>query len=257
MKETTNLELTTTGPREVGEPAQPSVLEIIREMVNRPGVTENVAALKEMVALQERMEDRNAKKAFVAALQRFQAAVKHVQVTRIVPTKVGGIKYKYAPIEDIQREIEGPQQANGFTITFSQRLGPGIVTAICRLTHISGHSESNEYTVRAGKGPHDGTERDADVAASTVAQREALCDALNIVRDREQTEDARNLGSKITADQADDLRRRVRDSKSDEVAFLKLAEAGNFEDIMSVKLEILDQLLSKRERILAQKAGRK
>ena len=58
-----------------------------------------------------------------------------------------------------------------------------------------------------------------------------MCCALNISVDH--TPDARREGEPITAEQAVTLRKMVKDSRADEVAFLRFAGAKTYEEIGS------------------------
>lgn len=147
-------------------------------------------------------------------------------------------------------------QKHGFTISFSNDFKEGRLIETCTLTHKGGAKRSNQFAVRIGKGPPASTETQADGAAATYAKRFALCDALNIVVER-MDDDARSEGHQITSQQAEELQRRVMDTESNELAFLKLAGVTaisgkptleHYKAIMSDKYSILDEMLQRKER---------
>ncbi len=218
--------------------AEPSVGEMLSAAIK------SGTSPKELCDLYERMEARKDAKEFSAAFAALQIAIPTVKAEKVVPTNSGSTKFMYAPFEDIMEQLRPHLIQNGFSVSFSQRLGEQTVTTICTVRHSSGHSQSNEYTVRCGNS-QSGNVRDADVGASTVCQREALCDAFNIVRRR--ADDAKMLGAVITSDQAESLRQRVIKTGSDSVKFLAFAGAESYEEIKTSKLLVLDQYLSKKE----------
>lgn len=223
-------------------------LELMDRMIDRGVTPENVAAFGELVKLRERMEARNAEKQFNIAFSAMQAEIKKVQAIRPVPAKDGSIKYKVAPLEDIDSQARPIYQKHGFSVSFSEGADkPGKVTKLCILSHISGHKRENSFTLRVGSGPYGASESQADAAAHSAAKRGALCDALNIIIGH-QEDDARIEGAPITAEQAAELRERVRQTASDEKAFLKYAGAKTYEEIPSTAYSRLDASLKRKER---------
>lgn len=225
--------------------AEPSAGQMMQAMITAGITTENVAAFKELVLLQERSEDRNAKRQFAAAFSALQAELPAVQAMQVVPNKDGSVRYKYAPYEEVLKQVKPYLDKHGFSLRFSQKLDTGRITMSCTLLHNGGHTETNEFTCRIGSGPPSASEAQADGAASSYAQRGALCDALNIVV-RKDT-DANIEGGTISAEDAAELRSRVKKLGVDEIAFLKLAGAPSFETISDSKYEVADEWLRKKE----------
>jgi hypothetical protein len=208
--------------------------------------SEKAAALEKFMDLHERAEKRNAEREFNAAFAEFQKATK--QVTRLKPV---GNKYRYAPTEDIMREAKPHMDANGFSLSYSQKMDkPGIVTVVCVLSHIGGHSRTNEFSARCSP-QQGGSDREADVGASTVAQREAICDALGIVRN-DDGQDARLIGQKVTAEQAATLKDFVVSLGRDEKKFLAWATGNQpgakYSDIPACKFDEAIKLLKEAEK---------
>lgn len=224
----------------------PTVADMLQAVIERGVTGDNVAAMKELVGLYERMEDRNAEKSFAAAFKALQSEMKGVKAMKAVPNNDGTTRYKFAAYEDIMAQVRPMLEKHGFTVTFSTDFAEGRLIKSCTLQHIGGHSKTNKFAVRIGSGPPKATESQADGAASTYAKRFALCDCLNILI--ESDTDARAEGGNISKEQADDLRRRVRETASDEAAFLKFAGAASFEAIMDGKYSSLDAALRRKER---------
>jgi len=211
------------------------------------GVTaENVAAMKELVGLYERMEDRGAKQAFTAAMTAMQAELPKVIAKSVIPNNDGGVRSTFANYQTIMDAVEPFLTKYGFSVSFTIRFDGPRLFAVCKLTHAQGHSETNEFGVRIGSGPPKASEAQADGAARSYARRGALCDALNIVVDHD--DDARAYGAQITPEQAKELERRAKACGVDEKRLLTYANAETYADIRSTKFAAVDEVLRKKER---------
>lgn len=226
--------------------SEPSVGQMLRDFI-AGGITEhNVAAFERLVALRERMEERDAEKQFAAAFVQLQADMPAIQAVKPVPGNNNTIRYTYAPYEDIMEQVKPILQRNGFTVTFSSDIKDGRVVQTCTLQHVGGHKRSNSFAARIGKGPPGSSEAQGDGAASTYAKRFALCDALNIVVERDG--DARSEGEFITEDKVQYLREQVKETGFNEASFLRLAGAANYEEISTGKYDVLVNALAMKAR---------
>lgn len=226
---------------------EPSVGEMLQAVIDKGVTQENVAAIEKLVGLYERMQDKKAEQLFAAAFVRLQAEMPKVQATKPVQNRDGSLRYRFAPLEEIVKQIGPSLKEHGFTFSFSERFDSGRMIETCTLMHVGGWKRTNEFSVRVGGGPPGCTETQADGAASQYARRYALCDALGIVIEH-LDEDARLEGGTVTADQAFELERRVAETNSNKAAFLKFAGAEKFTDIAAVKYDMLNQFLQKKER---------
>jgi len=232
---------------------EPSVALMLQTMCERGINSESVAAFSQLCALKERMEDKQAERDFAAALTALQGETIRVQATKKVDQKADGTcRYKFAPYEEIMREVQPMLTKHGFSITFDTETAEQRLTSICTLTHSSGHSRQNKFAVRYGK-PPGSSDAQGDMSTKSYAKRGALCDALNISIDHD--DDARNEGSgeTISADEAAELCRRVMACGSSEVKFLQFAGATTYMDIPSDKLQSLLDMLARKEREKAAK----
>jgi ERF superfamily protein len=229
---------------------QPSVAIMLQGVLSsiQSGQTtpEHVEVLKGMMDLYERNEKRESEKQFAAALVKLQDAVGGIQATKAVKGNDGTERYKFAPIEDIQRQIKPHLTANGFNITFNTSTSENKLTAFCILTHESGFSRTNEFQVRYSK-PPGSSDAQGDMSTKSYAKRGALCDALNITIEHDTDgDDGRALGKPITQEQADFLRKGVKLTGSDERKFLAYAKAATYEEIGEPMYDELCAILNKR-----------
>jgi len=229
----------------------PSVVASMLQAVIDKGITpENAAAMEQLVGLYERMEAQRAKRDFNVAMVALQEQMPSVRACKPVPNNDGTIRYKYAPLEEIDAQLRPVALRHGFSYSFSEApTEPNKVTKVCVVEHVSGHSKSTPFTVRIGKGPPGSSEAQGDGAAASYAQRRALCDAFGIIveSDTDGADDVRNEGKPITQKEADDLRDWVESLGADKAAFLAFAGAAHFEAICSSKLDMLQDMLRRKE----------
>jgi ERF superfamily len=232
---------------ELVEASGASPLSLIARMIDSGKLTaESVSVVERLVALQEHMLEKAAEQAFAQSFAALQAELGSFNATKVVPDKEGFKKYTYLPYEEIMARVTPLLQAHGFSVSFSTDFADARIVQTCTLQHIAGHHRDYKAFVRAGAGPHGATETQADGAAMTYAKRYSLCNALNIVVEHDT--DARNEGTAITPEQAQVLREMVKDTKSDEAAFLKYAGAKTYEEIGSARYSNLFKLLQKKAR---------
>ena len=229
----------------LAEPQTSGIMAAIMKVAIDPAI--DVNKLDKLLEMQLKVMAILAEQQFAAAFVKLQSDTPKIQATKPVPNNDGTVRYKFAPFEDIMEQVGPMLQKHGFTVSFSSRFSEGRIISTCTLQHIGGHKRSNDFAVRIGQGPPKATESQADGSAATYAKRFALTEALNIVISHLDN-DARLEGGPVTSEQAFELERRVSETNSDPAAFLKFAGADKFASIASVKYEMLDELLSKKER---------
>lgn len=215
---------------------EPSVALILQKAIEGGVTAENVAVVEKMMALYERMQDKHAEREYTAALHALQSDMPVIVAKSEIKNRG-----KYERFEDVMHVVTPLLRKHGFSVTFSNDYDDSNrVKETCKLSHISGHSQSNSFTVRVGK--NSDSETQADCKAATTAKRNALLNALNIVirQDVLQSDDnVGNEGSAITQQEADELRDLVDESGSDRERFLEFAQAKSFEEIASARLPVL------------------
>ncbi len=240
-KPTQELQLHQCGAVAKREPSTGLSLEdAFHAVVNGDMNAEKLAVMKDLLAM-------SAEQKFNAAFVKLQSELPTIVATSIIQNRG-----KYAKFEDVMKEIAGPLQANGFSVSFSMDFKESRVLETCHLSHIGGHSRSNSFAVRTGKADSD---TQADCKAATTAKRNALCNALNIVIRQDcltnEDDDATLEGdpnAKVTQAQADELENRAQLTNSNIPAFLRFAGAASFKDIPASRYEDLDRTLRLKER---------
>lgn len=225
-------------PLDTVQPQQGLTIEAaFRAVVEGDMNSEKLAVMKDLLAM-------NAQQRFNAAFVLLQADMPIIVAKSVIPNRG-----KYEKFEDLMEVIGPLLTKHGFTVSFSQDFKENRILEICTLSHAAGHSRSNSFAVRSGGRSDSDTQ--ADCKAATTAKRNALCNALNIVIRQDclnEEEDPRMEGGFISAEQVEELSRRVAETNSDKAAFLKYAGASKFTEIVASKYDMLDALLSKKER---------
>lgn len=229
---------------------EPDALMMIQSVIDKGVTQENVAALRELVALKRDMDKDRAQREFTVAFLELQEQIGRIKATKIIPSRDGTMRSSFAPFEEIDAQLRPLCRMHGFAYTFAE--GPFLqakVTKVCTVMHKGGHERSNSFSVRIGSGPPGCSEAQADGAAHSYAKRGALCDAFCIVVVGIDN-DARlegDLNTKVTPEQAEELERRVSETNSNKSMFLKVAGAARFSEIPANRYADLDALLAVKE----------
>lgn len=118
----------------------------ILEMAVRQGA--NVETLTQLLALQERWEANEARKAFEVAFAAFKAEAPKLEKTKQVAFKE--TKYKYTPLDEITKAVNPVLAKHGLSYNWKQESTKDTITVTCVLRHVQGYSIENSLS-----GPHD------------------------------------------------------------------------------------------------------
>ncbi|KKL79995.1 hypothetical protein LCGC14_2009210, partial [marine sediment metagenome] len=120
-----------------------------------------IEQLEKLLALQERWDAQQAKKAYYSSLSKFQA-----ECPPILKTKAGyADRYHYAPLDKIIDVIKDSMFENGLTYRWEQQDKNDKIIVTCIITHVAGHSEK---TSLEGAADTSGSKNDIQARGSTV-----------------------------------------------------------------------------------------
>jgi len=156
---------------------EPSALQVIAEAARDPRV--DVAKLQAILAMKERLEDRQAEVEFNRDMVALQARLPRIIKTRKIEVK-GTLRSKYAAFEDIDDQVRPLMIEHGFAASYTtEDHGPKETKITCTIRHRMGYKESYSVIV-----PFDRSEyrSDAQSQGSTISfgKRYAFCLGLNI-----------------------------------------------------------------------------
>ncbi len=211
--------------------SMPSPLGIL-EAAMKGGVTsENISVVKELIQLCREQRAEDAKAAFARAFFQLKKNMPVIYADKEAKDRSGNVVYTYSSEEELSKALEPHLTAYGFAMLFGQQSVDGRITAKVTIMHEGGHSEEREFTVRAGapNAMKDGAM--CDVGGATTAWRHLMIKMFGLKSRIHAENDATVLGARISPEKALYLKELVRETKSDEVRFLKWCQVTRYEDI--------------------------
>ena len=245
MSET--IELAVREPMPVARPALTSI-DILEAAVKGGITSENVAVVRELVAMRREESAEESRKKFNRAYFELRNDLKPIYADKEVRTKSGTLAFSYCTPQEIKEMLEPLLQKHGFCTMLGQELKDGMVTVSITLLHKDGHSETRNFTARVSPGNNLTTPTQCDAGATTAAERHLLIKMFGI-RTRANDTDARNLGDTINEKEAADLEMWIDEvDKERKAQYLSLAGAQSFGEIKRAKYEVLLEILKRKVR---------
>jgi hypothetical protein len=154
----------------------------------------DIAKLEQLMALQERWEANQARKAFVSAMAEFKRNPPEILKDKHVAFK--GTEYNHATLGGICSVVIDALAANGFSHRWeTEQPDSGMIVVSCVLTHSLGHSESTTM-----KAPPDNSGSKNAIqsigSAITYLQRYTLLAACGLATNEIQDDDGRGAGKR-------------------------------------------------------------
>lgn len=213
----------------------------------------SVEALERLVALKERVDAEQARRAYFEALARAQEEMPEVPKSRTaqIATRSGAsYSYRYAALEDITRTIRPVLRRHGLSYAWDVSQGEGALVVTCVLRHVDGHEERASFPV-----PVDTSARMSDAqkngAALTYGRRQSLIAVLGLTTadddlDGVQHERQRGAAQTITESQAADLDALIEEVGADRAKFLAWAGVERLEEMSAERYRKAVQMLERR-----------
>ncbi|MCR4319720.1 MAG: ERF family protein [Candidatus Brocadiaceae bacterium] len=151
--------------------------------------------LEKLMALQERWEANEARKAFSEALTAFKAEPLTIDKDKHV--KFGNTEYNHATLGNVCNIIGAALSKHGLSYRWNTEQNEGKIKVSCVLMHVKGHSESISLEAVADTS---GAKNGIQAIGSTVSylQRYTLL-AITGTATQEQDDDGRGAGVKMNA----------------------------------------------------------
>lgn len=205
-----------------------SPAEMIREAVTGGADLEK---LEKLLALQERWEANEARKAYHEAMSDFKAnPPKIIKNRKVAYDKT---KYNYASLAKVASEINRELSKYGLNASWKTSTN-GHISVTCRITHIMGHSEETTLTADADK---TGSKNSIQAMGSTISYLERYTIlALTGLATEEQDDDGISSEPKISNEQLSTLRDILIElgDESKEGAFAKYLGVEKLADLRAV-----------------------
>lgn len=150
-----------------------------------------VETLERLLAMQKDIMAANAKAAFDEAMRMFQKDCPIIQKHKKVMNKDNqGVRYVYAPLDDIIEQVKAPLADHGFSYRLGQEVDkpkPGWLTVSCTATHALGHSETEKFELPLGAAQFMTAQQEVG-AARTFGSRYCFLGVFGIMTGDEDTD---------------------------------------------------------------------
>lgn len=203
-------------PQSVQATESVSLVDIIGKIAQTPNLTlESVAALTQLVELQERKEAQVRKEKFFEALQRVQSKAPRITKFGLMDRGAGKGQIAFAKREDIDAVMRPIYQAEGFSVNWDSPMVDGKIRVIGRFTAF-GHTEEREWWCSPDAS---GGKQGPQAAGSTVSYGQRYISIMfwDVITEDQDTNGARRDDVEtITKDQALDICTRMNDLQQKE-----------------------------------------
>ena len=229
---------------------EPSIMSIIADMSKDPD--SDVGKLEQLIALKERVEATEAKKAFTAAMFSFHQNPPKIMKRKPVYGKDRklGPQYHYAEFSDVVAVVRPALLDAGIVATWaSEPLGGGITSVTCVLRHKMGHEERSTMS----GGPETGGSKNAIQgvgSADSYLRRYTLLSVTGLVAEGEDNDGeggAKDDQKKhITEAEGAHLVVMMKDKGVTVTEFLKATKLANVSDLLSKNYDHAIKFIEKR-----------
>lgn len=190
-----------------------------------------IETIDKLVALAERWDKMNARKAFDQAIAGAKA-----RIPVIIKNAKGHNDKRYADFAAIARAVDPILGEFGLSYRFRTVQDEKLIRVTCVLSHEAGHSEE---TTLAGPADATGNKNAIQSIGSTLTylQRYSLVQALGLAAAEDDDGRAGGAGETISDAQVDEISALLTETKSNLVAFLKTIKLESLTQIRADKFE--------------------
>ena len=215
----------------------------------------SVDALEKLLALQERWEANQGRKAFDQAIAAAKAEIPAIRKNRQVDftTAKGRTHYRHEDMAEISRTVDPILSKNGLSYRYRSTQDARNVTVTCILSHKDGYSEETALSASADDSGNKNLIQ-AIGSAVTYLQRYTLKMALGLAATEDDDARRSETQSRINADQFIALQGLMEESGSDAAKMLQWLGATSLEELSLKQFDIAVSALRKK---IAQKGGPK
>lgn len=229
---------------------QPNTAAAIIQVIERAATDASVDVdkMERLLAMQERIMDRQAHAAYTAAMAEMQPKLPTIKKRGAIKNNSGKVQSTYAKWEDIDAAIRPILTKYGFALTFrtETREGRPVVWAV--LSHREGHSERTEVELPIDSS---GSKNNVQGVGSSMSygKRYAASALLNLVTEDEDDDGQMGgAGALISDDQVRELRRLMTEVKANAGAYFEYLGVQALEDLPAPKFAEAKAALLKKKR---------
>lgn len=206
-------------------------------MMERLATAENVdvSKIEKMMDLHERILNRNAKQAYMAAFAKMQPEIPTVIKTGKTNNAT------YAKYENIVASIQEVLGKYGFGFSHRVNQTEGKIEVVCILSHCEGHSEETQFIAPADTS---GSKNTVQAIGSTVSYgKRYTLNALLGIASKDEDTDGNAL---VDTEQAAKIDTLLRETKADRKAFLAYFKSDDVRNLRAVDYDNAVKMLNSK-----------
>lgn len=230
--------------------SEPTSLHILEAAVSGGITSENIAVVKEIMAMRREELSAQAKQAFNRDFFRLKTKIAGMDFYADKEAKDydGNVMYLFCSEKELSARLEPVLFEFHFAMMFGQRQENDRVIVEITLIHAEGHEEKREYAVRLGAVNKMKDATQADAGSTTSAWRNLVIKLFGIKSRITDKMDVRNEGGTISAEKVLWLRERMTELGVKEEPYLRIAAAASIEDIREEAYPIITRMLEEKAR---------
>jgi|AntAceMinimDraft_13_1070369.scaffolds.fasta_scaffold24084_3 hypothetical protein len=192
--------------------------------------------LEKFLDLQIKMEERQAKTAFVSALATFQGVCPIIVKTKGIKDKGGMIRSKYAPLDEVVYQVKSILVKNGLSYSFDvTKYSEDLQNIVITVSHVGGHSKDFNYPYNPMDEGGSMNNSQRRKSALSYAKRAAFENAFGIVTQGDDDEAQRLIDTPISEESISEIKDLIEKTDSDFAAVLKFLKVDRLEDLSALE----------------------
>ncbi len=229
-----------------------SPIAILEKAINSGVTAENVAVVKELIQMVREQRAEEAKAAFARAFYQLKKSMPELYADKEAKDRSGNVTFRYCSEDELSKILNPHLLAHGFTDLFGQEQTDGRVIVKYTLMHEAGHSETREFSVRAGSPNAMKDAAMCDTGAATTAWRHLVMKLYGLKSRITDGQDPHVEGAFIGVDKRQYLKEQIAELGGESVNawFWETAGVGSgqYERITDGSYPILSKLIEKKKK---------
>lgn len=206
--------------------------------------------VEKAMALQERWEANEARKAYHDAMAKFKSSPPEIDKDKLVRFTAGNkpVEYRHASLANVTAKINAAMSLHGLSAAWKVAQADKQITVTCTITHRLGHSESTSLSAAPDES---GSKNSIQAVGSTISylERYTLLALTGLATHDQDDDGGHGEPEYISTDQAIHINDLIKETSSNLAAFLKFAKAESVEKILAADYQkAIAPLYDKRNR---------
>lgn len=233
------------------EPKEPTIMEVIQQIASSPNAKDQVEIMRELLAIKERAEASEAKRAFDGALHQMQAKIRISRDGAIMVK--GEVRSRYATIDQLDDVLRPLMSEHGFSFQMSEVGVEGEMRVFAgTLRHTMGYQDTLLARLPLDRSDFR-TQVQSEGSTISYARRQLYKLHFNIV-ERSQDDDGSGKNVQpIDPEQARDIETMIADTSSNKDVFLAYFRIKNVADLKKADLPLAMEMLQHKQKKRAKK----